>query len=95
MKSRWNRANKYIVIGINRLSHIQWPIFEDENEDIIKKGDVNFHTKSCCYEKSARKRNWEQTPAYNISSPRPIIFFHGPNIFSYPTIKHSVTHVSH
>ena len=66
MKFRRNRANVNIVIGIKSgPSHIHWPIFEDEKGESVELGDVNLHKKSCCDEKFAPKRDWEQTSENN------------------------------
>ena len=54
-----NRANINIVIGIlSGLSHIHWPIFEDEKGESFEIGDVNFHKKSSFYEKFVPKNRW-------------------------------------
>ena len=66
MKLRRNRANINIAIGIlSGLSHIHWPIFEDEKEESVEIGDVNVHKKSCCDEKFAPRRNGEHTSENN------------------------------
>ena len=47
VKFQRNRANINIVIGIqSSLSHIHWPLFEDDKEESVEIGGVNF-TKSC------------------------------------------------
>ena len=47
-------ANFNIVIGIqSSLSLKHWPSFEDEKEERVEIGGVNFHKKSCCVEKIA------------------------------------------
>ena len=59
-KFRSNQANINIVIGIQSgISHIHWPLFEDEKEERVEIGGVNFHTKMHL------KGNVEQTYEYN------------------------------
>ena len=65
VKFQRNQANISIVIGIqSNLSHIDWSLFEDEKEESVEIGGVNFHKKSCCFETFARKRDVEQTHEY-------------------------------
>ena len=68
VKFRRNRANINIVIGIKSgLSHIHWfNTFQDEKEESVEIGDVNFHKKSWCDEKFANKKNGEQASEYNM-----------------------------
>ena len=49
----------------NSISHIHWQSFEDEKEESVDIGDVNFHNKSCCVETLIPKRDEEPTYEYN------------------------------
>ena len=61
-----NKANINIVIVIQSiLSPIQWPLFEDEKEETVRIGDINFHQNSYCVDMFATKRDAEQTYEYN------------------------------
>ena len=47
MKFQRNRSNINVVLGIqNSLSHILWPLFEDEKDDRVEIGCFNFFIKS-------------------------------------------------
>ena len=46
VKSQKNRANINTFIGIQSgLSHIHWPLFENEKEESVEIGGVNFPKK--------------------------------------------------
>ena len=78
-----NIANINIVIRIESgLSHIHWPIFEDEKEESIEIiGYVNFHKKSRCDENYAPKREWEQISENNREF---MLLFYAPDTWFRP-----------
>ena len=65
-KFQRNKAYIKIIIGIqSRLSHIHWPLFEDEKEKALRQKVVIFTKKSCCSETFAPKWDVEQIYEYN------------------------------
>ena len=66
MKFQRNQANINIVSDIqSSISHIHWPLYEEEKEERVEIGRVNFHKKSCCIETFAPKGDVEQSYEYN------------------------------
>ena len=59
-----NQANINIDIQ-SSISHIHWPLFQDEKEERVEIGGFNFHKKSCCIETFAPERDVEQSYEYN------------------------------
>ena len=44
VKFQRNQANVNIIIDIqSSISHIHWPLFEDEKEGRVEIGGINFH----------------------------------------------------
>ena len=65
-KFQRNQGNINIVIDIQSSnSHIHWPLFEDEKEERVETGGINFHKKSCCVETFVPKKDVGKTHEYS------------------------------
>ena len=66
VKFQNHQANTNIAIDIqSSINHIHWPIFEDEKEERVEIGGVNFYKKSGCVKTLVPNKTVEQSYEYN------------------------------